>query len=120
MRNFDCDRNSQCALLVYESLSCQFFLEIHDLLDLHQKPAVDFREVENLLGGKAAVLVASALLMQARGHIAHHRLVLRAVAQENIELEFICHTRRAELALSVPEFRCCANKKPPGRLRAAV
>ena len=27
---------------------CQFFLKIHNLFDLHQEPAVDFREVENL------------------------------------------------------------------------
>src|ERR1035438_746596 len=38
-------------------------------------------------------------------------LVLRAVAQENIELKFIRHTRPAELALSVPEFPCCAKQK---------
>src|SRR5258706_11625608 len=31
----------------------QFFLKIHDLFDLHQKPAVNFREVEYLLDGKA-------------------------------------------------------------------
>jgi hypothetical protein len=33
------------------------------------------------------------------------------VAQENIELKFIRHTRPAELALSVPEFPCCAKQK---------
>ena len=31
----------------------QFFLKIHDLLDLHEKPAVNLREVENLLDGEA-------------------------------------------------------------------
>src|SRR5664280_756097 len=31
----------------------QFLLKIHDLFDLHQKPAVNFREVENLLDGEA-------------------------------------------------------------------
>ena len=31
----------------------QFFLKIHNLFDLHQKPAVNFREVENLLDGEA-------------------------------------------------------------------
>src|ERR1017187_7460973 len=31
----------------------QFLLKIHNLLDLHQKPAVNFREVENLLDGEA-------------------------------------------------------------------
>ena len=31
----------------------QFLLEIHDLFDLHQKPAVDLREVEYLLDGEA-------------------------------------------------------------------
>ena len=33
--------------------SGQFFLEIHNLLDLQQKPTVNFREVENLLDGEA-------------------------------------------------------------------
>jgi hypothetical protein len=31
----------------------QFLLKIHNLLDLHQKPAVNFRQVENLLDGEA-------------------------------------------------------------------
>src|SRR5258706_6333962 len=31
----------------------QFFLKIHDLFDLHQKPAVNFREVEDLFNGQA-------------------------------------------------------------------
>jgi hypothetical protein len=31
----------------------EFFLKIHDLFDLHQKPPVNFREVENLLDGEA-------------------------------------------------------------------
>jgi hypothetical protein len=31
----------------------QLFLKIHSLFDLHQKPAVDFREVENLLNGES-------------------------------------------------------------------
>src|ERR1022692_3291097 len=31
----------------------QFLLQIHDLLDLHEKPAVDFRQVENLFDGKS-------------------------------------------------------------------
>src|ERR1019366_695414 len=31
----------------------QFLLEIHNLLDLHQKPAVNLRQVENLLDGEA-------------------------------------------------------------------
>jgi hypothetical protein len=30
---------------------CQLFLEIHDLFNLHQKPAVDLREIENFLNG---------------------------------------------------------------------
>src|SRR5882757_11047222 len=33
----------------------QFFLEIDNLFDLHQKPVVNFCEVENLLDGKAGV-----------------------------------------------------------------
>jgi hypothetical protein len=33
-------------LIFYRS---EFFLEIHDRFDLHQKPAVNFRQVENLL-----------------------------------------------------------------------
>jgi hypothetical protein len=36
------------------------------------------------------------------------------VAQENVVLKFICHIRPAELALSVPEFRCCAKQKTAG------
>ena len=31
----------------------QLLLKIHDFFDLHQEPAVDFREVENLLDGEA-------------------------------------------------------------------
>ncbi len=31
----------------------QFLLEIHDLFDLHQKPPVNLREVENLFDGEA-------------------------------------------------------------------
>src|SRR4029434_686381 len=31
----------------------QLFLKIHNLFNLHQKPAVDLREVENLLDGEA-------------------------------------------------------------------
>ena len=31
----------------------KFFLEIHDLFDLHQKPAVNLRKIENLLDGEA-------------------------------------------------------------------
>ncbi len=31
----------------------QFFLKIHNLFDLHQEPAVNFREVENLLNCEA-------------------------------------------------------------------
>ena len=31
----------------------QLLLKIHNLFDLHQKPAVNFREVENLLDGEA-------------------------------------------------------------------
>ena len=31
----------------------QFLLKIHNLFDLHQKPAVNFREVENLFDGEA-------------------------------------------------------------------
>src|SRR6059058_209517 len=31
----------------------QLFLKIHDFFDLHQKPAVNLREVENLLDGEA-------------------------------------------------------------------
>ena len=34
----------------------QFFLEIHNLFDLHQKPAVNLREVKNLLDGEAGAL----------------------------------------------------------------
>ena len=33
--------------------SGQRFLQIHDLFDLHQKPAVNLREVKNLLDGEA-------------------------------------------------------------------
>jgi hypothetical protein len=31
----------------------QLLLKIHNLFDLHQEPAVNFREVENLLDGEA-------------------------------------------------------------------
>ena len=31
----------------------QFFLKIHDLFDLHQKPAVNFREVEDVIDAEA-------------------------------------------------------------------
>ena len=33
--------------------SRQLFLKIHDLFDLHQEPAVNFREVEYLFNGEA-------------------------------------------------------------------
>src|SRR6185295_14741497 len=31
----------------------QFLLKIHELLDLHQKPAIDFRETKDLLDAEA-------------------------------------------------------------------
>ena len=34
--------------------SRQLLLKIHGFLDLHQKPAINFREVENLPDGEAA------------------------------------------------------------------
>jgi len=39
--------------LPLSSCSRQLFLKIHNLFDLHQKPAVDLRQVENLLDGEA-------------------------------------------------------------------
>ncbi len=40
-------------LIVWLSVSLgQLFFEVHDFFDLRQEPAVDFREVENLVEGK--------------------------------------------------------------------
>jgi hypothetical protein len=50
----------------------QFFFEVHDLLDLHQKPTVHPGEVEDLLGGEAGTtlrLIADARFEIADAHI---------------------------------------------------
>ena len=52
----------------------QLFLKIHDLFDLRQKPAINLREVENLLDGEAGAqgVAATAFWLWAfRGHAAH-------------------------------------------------
>ena len=50
-RGYSTNRAVVGTRLIFRSR--QFFLEIHDLFDLHQKLAVNFCEVENLLDGEA-------------------------------------------------------------------
>jgi len=89
--------------------SGKFLLEIHNLLNLHQEPAVDLREVEKLLAGEAgAEGVADEEDAFPVGHaqfaaddVAREDVAVKRLAHPHIRLQTVAQAQEALLHATI-------------------
>ena len=92
--------DSRCHVSQSILRPCQLLLKIHDLFDLHQKPAVNLREVENLLDGEAGAQ-GVADEEDAFG-VGHAQLAADDVAREDVAVAINFRADAPGLAVAAP------------------
>ena len=93
----------------------QFLFKIHDLFDLHQEPAVNFSEVENLLNGEAGAQ-GVADEEDALG-VGHAQFAADDVAREDVAVAIDFRADAPGFAVEVGRVTPCA---PSGDTNASV